>query len=249
MAFVCVVVFLLLLSVDLPSTLAGGLFFSTPERDHIHQLIADGHQQEASHLIETRLRKLDKQHQRHSDNDLDWLEEDQLEESQLDKSKSKSKSKPCNCRCEPGKIDFVTSALGSDGGYGRYCGTGYSCKDTSQPGCDKYDECCRAHDLCVAKTGYCDSCNCNINLVNCVRALPTNTTGFKGCNEQKKAREALLDNICLAIKRAPESCGGCSDKKDHPNACRSDSAGSLVVPWLSFVVMLSVLVSVFPFFS
>jgi len=242
----CVVVVFLFLCADITPTLASGIFFSKAERENLHQLVRQGKKNEASHIVENRFRQLEKK--RHSDKDMFSLEEEEEEDiiDVLNKDKSRTSSKACPCKCDPGRLDFIASAFGGDDGYGRYCGAGYGCKDTSQPGCDRYDDCCRIHDICVTKTGYCDSCKCNVALANCIYRLPRNTTGFRGCKKQLEAREDILDNICLAVEVAPESCGGCPDKLDHPKSCQDNDSGS-IIPLFPLLLLLLLSVSLTPF--
>jgi len=111
----------------------------------------------------------------------------------------------CTCQCNSGNLDFVNPSAG----YGKYCGAGYGCS-TGDAGCDPLDNCCAAHDACVGETGYCRSCQCNIVLANC--AARVEGRGFSPCNSQQDAVDSLLDDICTAIKFAPNSCGGCESE-------------------------------------
>jgi len=179
--------------------------------------------------------------------DLDDLEEDNELYMQLSKS-SKSKKSSCKCECDYSKISFLESALGSNG-YGKYCGAGYTCS-SGDAGCDPVDSCCKTHDACVGKSGYCDSCDCNNALVSCLRAIPKNATlGFSGCNDGSKARADILSDVCTVIEHAPSICGGCKSSKDHPSACKGSygSSSTNVVSPVSLLLGL-ILASVLPFF-
>lgn len=122
----------------------------------------------------------------------------------------------CFCECNISQLSFIDPYSG--GGYGKYCGIGYSCYNQSEPGCDALDECCRHHDICVGKTGYCDSCLCNIELIKC--AYPLTGNGFDPCDKLQKAREIILKDICLITSDLPVYCGGCNDTL-IPQVCKT----------------------------
>lgn len=119
---------------------------------------------------------------------------------------------PCNC-------NFSSIGILDGNGYGRYCGIKYTCVDTYQPGCDAVDACCRVHDICVGNAGgYCNTCDCNINLVNCLNQI---TTYKSNCGDpiEKKAQYTIIDDICYILKYGPSWCGACSANYTIPSIC------------------------------
>jgi len=222
-------------------------FYFTPEERTRLKALLQTNEREAQILIETRFRELETRRQNSEEDAVRRALRDAEYVSALQKigagnkgkGKGKGKKSKCQCKCDPGEIDFAAAGL-SGGGYGKYCGAGYSCK-TRDDSCDVFDACCRIHDACIGKSGYCDSCDCNVALANCVFNTSTTDRGFAPCYKGQEARGDILDDICFAIEDAPRVCGGCDDAKDHPASC-ADSYASLSALPLPLPLLLSVLI-------
>ena len=144
----------------------------------------------------------------------------------------------CPCQC-----NFSSVGILDGNGYGRYCGIKYTCNDTSEPGCNQVDDCCRLHDICVGDLGYCNSCSCNLKLIDCLgeiiwknkqeqskntkkinsnTQINTNNDEFH-CNTttiQKQADYTIISDICYIIKYVPSyMCGGCPENTTIPQNC------------------------------
>jgi len=185
---------------------AGGGFFRPEERDAFKELIKSHRGGEVTVLAAQRLRELDLLQKSGAMN--------------ATKRALRDDGSECKCECHTGDLNFVEPGSG----YGKYCGAGYGCA-SGQPGCDNADACCKIHDACVNQAGYCGSCNCNIALANCVGAINDTAQGFAPCDREQKARTAILNDICTAIKYLPSACGGCSDSIQVPSACNGYPLG------------------------
>lgn len=137
----------------------------------------------------------------------------------------------CPCQC-----NFSSIGILDGNGYGRYCGIKYTCNNTSEPGCNQVDDCCRLHDMCVGNLGYCNSCICNLKLINCLEDIIwsnnkqnkiklSNINNEFYCNTtaiQKQADYTIISDICDIIKYVPSyMCGGCPNNTTIPQICYS----------------------------
>lgn len=209
----------MLLAVVMSVSLIGGAMgfqFTAEEREIIRALVNQSRRDEAEDMIQERMRWLEarkNQTQRLVRRNFREL----MDPEEAPTTTPEKKIKACQCSCDPDNIELVTSAVG-EGGYGRYCGVGFTCKGAA-PACDAVDACCQIHDACVHNSGYCGSCKCNVALSNCIAAISNSVQGFAPCNQAAKARENIRENICLVIDHAPELCGGCDDSEEALAHC------------------------------
>ena len=123
-------------------------------------------------------------------------------------------SSTCECKCNVDQLNLLFPF--SSGGYGKYCGAGYTC-EAGDPGCDDLDSCCRIHDFCVGNHSYCDSCACNLAIVNCAASVKRG--GFESCDMYEEARTNVLEDICFVLKYGSSWCGACNRSTEIPPIC------------------------------
>lgn len=126
----------------------------------------------------------------------------------------------CICECNVSSIVYPFD----NRGYGKYTGVRYSCPYLEEKGCDPLDECSHAHDICIEKYGYLNSCFCNIELINC--ATPLQGKGFVPCEKMQEAKYIVLKYICDAILYEPAILGGCNSSTNIPKICLEQGGAS-----------------------